>query len=270
MKKLIMMLAAVLLPLALSAREDALAEAAKAYNDSDYVRAVGIWQAEIKEKGADAAILYNLGNAYLRMENYGAAILNYRKALKFDPHNSQAKSNLRYAEHQVAIANEVQLEDKNFDPTPKPQPFMRRVRNILESPGSNTLAWSSGVLFVIFCVAGALYVFSSEARRKKIGFFSALAAFSLSGVALILSFTSRLSAEKVEECVLMAPVASLKEEPAASAKDVATPLTGGTQLRIIGRSHGSEKGDSAQWTKVYLNDDFTGWIPSSDVEEIKI
>lgn len=270
MKNTILIIFILLLPFSLFARDNELSQAAKAYNDSNYVKAIGIYQDLLKEKGADSGLLYNLGNAYLRMENYGAAILNYRKALKYDAFNYDAKENLRYAEHQVAIANEVQLEDKNLDPTPQSYPFMRRLRDTLESPGSNALAWTSGILFVLMCMSAALYVFSADARRKKIGFFSAIGSFLLSAAALTLSFSAKASAQRVDECVLMAPVASMKQQPSSDAKNVATPITGGTQLRVLGESRASEKGDSTRWIHVYLNDDFTGWLPYSDVEMVKL
>lgn len=248
-------------------QREVLQEAAKAYNDSDYVKCVSLYQNLLKEEGADSELYYNLGNAYTCLENYGSAVLNYRKALKLDPLNSAASHNLAYVEQIVSLSNERMVEDRNLDPTPENPSFFSRVRGWLESPGSNFWAWISGVGFVVVCVSAALYFFASATNLKKVGFFVALGTLLISVGAYVLSCTSRRSALSQTECVLMMPQGILKEQPSEKAKDVAVPLHGGTTFRLL--NYG-EDADKNRWVKVWLNDDFTGWIPAENVEVVKI
>lgn len=260
------MLLSALCCLAKSDRE-VMTEATKAYNDSDYVKCIGLYQNLLKQKGGDSELYYNLGNAYTCLENYGSAVLNYRKSLKLNPLNRDASRNLAYVEQIVSLANERMVEDRNLDPTPEKPSFFTKVRGVLESPGSNFWAWISGICFVTVCGATAVYLFSSVTKMKKMGFFLALGALLVSVGAYVLSCSSRRSALSVSECVLMVPQSILKEQPSEKAKDVAVPLHGGTTFRILTFDKDST---NCRWVRVWLNDEFTGWIPEENVEVVRI
>lgn len=249
------------------AQKSELHQAMKAYNDSDYVKSVELYQQIGRKYGYDSALLYDLGNAYARLDNYGAAVLNYRKALKFDPSNSSARHNLAYVEQKVAIANESRVADKNADPTPAPLPFFSRLRILAERPGSDFYAWGAAAMFMLACLGAAFYLFASSPKLKKIGFFSALPAVGLCAVALVLSFSARSSAFKADECVILAPEVILRSDASAEGKEMGVPLTGGTTVRLLENRKGK---DGAEWVKVYLNDEFTGWLPSETVETVRI
>lgn len=45
-------------------------------------------------------LYYNIGNAYFRADDIGRAILNYRRAGQFDPHDQNVQKNLDYARSQ--------------------------------------------------------------------------------------------------------------------------------------------------------------------------
>lgn len=242
-------------------------QAAKAYNDSDYVKCVNIYQKMLKSDGADSQLYYNLGNAYTNLENYGSAVLNYRKALKLKPGNSDASHNLAYVEEIVSIANESSVEDKNLDPTPKPLPFFSRVRVWVETPGSDFYAWIAGSLFILACGAVGVYLFVSAPKWKKLGFFAALPLLLVAGASLALSYSCKKSTLKTTDCVLMVPQAALKQSPSEDAKDVAVPLAGGTTFRVLRQSTDAAKN---RWINVWLNDDFTGWIPAESVEMVEV
>ncbi len=68
-------------------------QADSAYEKQDYVKATHIYE-NLLVKGVDADVYYNLGNAYYRQQNYPAAILNYERALKYEPGHADAAYNL--------------------------------------------------------------------------------------------------------------------------------------------------------------------------------
>lgn len=249
------------------ARNSALQQAAQAYNDSDYVKCVGLYQDVLRQQGANSAIYYNLGNAYARLENYGAAVLNYRKAIKYNPHDGKARHNLQYIEQKVAFDNEARVADKNLDPTPASLPFLSSMRVIAESLGSDFYAWLSVLFFLIVCAGAASYLFATSTRLKKIGFFGGLASLALGMTSLALSWSAKDSALKVTECVLISPEATLRQSASAQAKEVGVSLCGGTTFRVLEKATDKEK---KEWIKLYLNDDFTGWLPADEVEMVKI
>ena len=242
-------------------------EAVKAYNDSDYIRSVALLQDIVKQEGGNTQIYCDLGNAYVRLENYGSAVLNYKKALKLNPSNRLASGNLAYVEQIVSLENEGMVVDRNLDPSPAGKSFFKGMRETVEFPGSNCWAWLAGSFFIIFCSALGIYLFVSNPKWKKISFFTAAPSLVVSGICLALAFSSKASVEKVDECVLMVPKASLKESPSSDAKDVAVPLCGGTVFRVMEKKKDNDK---AEWINVWLNDDFSGWIPADDVELVEV
>lgn len=246
---------------------DLVAEAAKAYNDSDYLKSVSLYQELIKEKGESSQLYFNLGNAYTGLENYGSAVLNYRKALKLKPSNREASNNLAYVEQIVGLANEEMVQDRNLDPTPAPGSFFTGVRGFFEYLGSNCWAWIAGGLFIIFCSSLGIYLFVENPKLKKCSFFVAFPALFLSAISVLLSFSARSTMMRVSECVLIVPQTTLFDAPSSTAKEVAVPLVGGTTFRIL-----EQKADSGknEWVKVWLNDDFTGWLPRQDVEFVEV
>lgn len=248
-------------------QRELLDNAAKAYNDSNYIESVNLYQQALKKYGADSHLYYNLGNAYTRLENYGSAVLNYRKSLKLNPMNRGASRNLAFVEQTVGFQNDKMIGDRNLDPTPGGKSFFTRIRDFLEMPGSNCLAWIAGVLFILFCSAVAIYLFVANPRWKKVGFFGGIAALILCAISCGLSFSSRRSQLEVTDCVLMVPQTQLLESPSLDAKKSPVPLVGGTTFRILERKNDASKN---QWIKVWLNDDFSGWVRAEDVDVVEV
>ena len=69
----------------------------RAQSPEDYLRAASLFQ-EIQNAGViNGALLYNLGNAYLRAEQRGRAIAFYRQALRYRPRDPYVQANLQFA-----------------------------------------------------------------------------------------------------------------------------------------------------------------------------
>ncbi|MDC7227341.1 MAG: hypothetical protein PQJ61_11320 [Spirochaetales bacterium] len=62
-----------------------------------YRAAVVFYESVISGGTVNAALYYNTANCYLRLEKIGYAILNYRRALLYDPFDRQIRYNLDYA-----------------------------------------------------------------------------------------------------------------------------------------------------------------------------
>ncbi len=70
------------------ADQPALAAAAQAAAGGDYRAAVRNYEQILDREGFSAPLLFNLGNAWLRLGNPARAILNYERALVLSPHNA--------------------------------------------------------------------------------------------------------------------------------------------------------------------------------------
>lgn len=92
---------AATLVLTFSVFEATFERANASYEQGDYAGAVNAYEQLIAEGVTHASVFYNLGNAYFRLGNLGAAIANYERALHLDPRNSAARHNLDFALYQT-------------------------------------------------------------------------------------------------------------------------------------------------------------------------
>lgn len=66
-----------------------------AYRNGDYTEAVHLYEQLVADGVVDAAVFYNLGNAYFRSRRLAPAIANYERVLQIDPNFESARQNLR-------------------------------------------------------------------------------------------------------------------------------------------------------------------------------
>ncbi len=64
-------------------------------------------------KALKSDVYYNLGNAYLKNQKYKESIEYYKKTLKLNPNDLDAKYNLEYARRMLALQEEQQKNQQN-------------------------------------------------------------------------------------------------------------------------------------------------------------
>ena len=216
--------------------------------------------------GASTELYYNLGNAYSQAGKPGLAVLNYERALRLDPSNSDARNNLAYTENLVLITNETLTEGKNLDPTPADPSFFQSMRLLIGRWSSNTWAGVAVFLFLLTLAGVSMYIFLSDVKLKKWGFFGSGICLILTGVSVWFSFISRSVSLDPAQAVLIANEVTLRAKAAEDAPQVATPLSAGTPLQIVSVADGA---DGQPWAEVYLNSDYAGWIPEADIQRVR-
>jgi tetratricopeptide (TPR) repeat protein len=86
------------------ADQPAPAAAAQAAARGDYRAAVRDYEQLLGRQGFSAPVLFNLGNAWLRLGNPARAILNYERALVLSPHSAAIEANLGAAQQRAGLA----------------------------------------------------------------------------------------------------------------------------------------------------------------------
>ena len=89
--------------LAASARADTFEEANRAFAAGQYAESARGYQAVLKANGYSAAVLFDLGNAELRLHKVGDAIVDYERARWLAPQDPDINANLRYARRQAGL-----------------------------------------------------------------------------------------------------------------------------------------------------------------------
>jgi tetratricopeptide (TPR) repeat protein len=230
-----------------AAEESTFARGNQAYEAGDFAAAVAAYEELLVQGVTGEDLHYNLGNANLKLGRLGPAILNYRRALRADPRDADARANLDYARRRTQDARPLDLPD--------PLPWLTAIR-----PGAERSAWLYLLAFNLAAVAfGATRLLRDPPAALKPVFGVALAVAILFGLVCLWEIRSESGRR---EGVVMAPVADVKTGPGDS-YTVAFQVHEGTEVDL-GRT---ENG----WTEVSVAspaNELKGWVAPGAVEAI--
>lgn len=268
MKIKILLVSIVLLAAgAFSSKASVVESADSAYKAGNYELAVSLYSEAIKNLGTSPGLLYNMGNACVKISEPGRAVLYYERALRLDPASKEIRNNLAWASSKVNDANRAALKGKKGNVLPEHPGFaVRLYRWITRNVASGTWAYIAAAAFICFCICIAAYIFSRIIIVRKIGFFASIILLPLSLVFICFGFASASAAGRTDEGVITVHTVELLESPDEAAQKCAPPLSRGTKLEILSEEQGPS--GAAAWYKVKLNPDYTGWIKASELEVI--
>ena len=69
----------------------------RSYQEKDFTKALQYYREQVASAPSSSGY-YNLGNTYYRLKEYGQSVLAYRRALRLDPGNTDARHNLALVE----------------------------------------------------------------------------------------------------------------------------------------------------------------------------
>lgn len=214
-----------------------------AYAQGQYDRAADAYQKILNTGHASAALYYNLGNAYVRLDRLGHAIRYYEKARMLRPNEPRVTHNLEQARRQAGV----------YPGRLPPRGLAGLVQN-----------WSPLALFVagwLLLSSGlAIAVFWTGPGREGVErppLVWGVVAGSLLLVAVAMG-TSYLQSVR-QRAVVVADQASLRATPTPDAHPDTT-LPEGTMVNV--QDHRS------QWTEVRLGDGTGGWVPAEALGEV--
>ena len=210
-----------------------------AYKSKNYQQAIDANQKLISEGYRNAAVYYNLGNAYYKTDQISLAILNYERALRLAPSDEDIRFNLK-------LAN-LKTVDRI---TPIPQLYIvAKWESLVSSASSKSWAVFSIACMWLALVAFALYLFIGSIRRA--GFFAGTALVFLSLFFFYLSYVQSQTEYGAGQAILTAPNTYIKSAPDTSGTDLFM-IHEGTKLNIMDKV--------GTWSKVRLADGKIGWV----------
>jgi tetratricopeptide (TPR) repeat protein len=218
-------------------------KANQSYAEGRFQDAIKGYEALVQSRDFSANLFYNLGNAYFRAADPGAAILNYERALALEPHHAEADANLRIARD----------ETRALELTP---PSLER---LLQFATANQFAITAAVAFWVGLFAFAVFLFS---RRRAAGVI-ALSILSLS--IFVVSAFAAYRLEKGTNGKALAIVTGNGVEARLATADNANTvlaLPAGSEIRIL-----STRGD---WIYAALPNNLRGWLPAKSAELVRL
>lgn len=241
-------------------------EADSAYYSGNYLKAIEIYQEIEEQEGSSAALLYNLGNAYLQQDDYGNAMVCYQRAKKLDPSNRKINTNLAYLSGKVEDANKAQQKGARKKVTEDTPNFFQNIHSsVAENTSSNTWAGWAAAFFLIFAGAVCLYLFTSNVLLRKTGFFGGIIFLGISMICLVCAYMGAATSDNRDYGVIVAYKTALLTEPAQGDETTKNEgiLTRGTKIRIIAEE--TDADGFVNWYKVRLNSDYIGWVKAKDI-----
>ncbi len=222
--------------------------AVETYAAGDWAGARQAWEAIAASGENSAALQYNIGCACFKMRDYAWAVVGFERALKLDPGYKDAEVNLEFTK--AFLQDRIDSVPEFFLKT-----WMRRLRAVM---GSDDWAVLALVLFAIMLAGVVVFILSRSSAARKSGFFSALVALLLGGMALCLSVSARNGLLAADRAIVVTPVSVVRSAPDSATGTDLFVLHEGAPLQIRDRV--------GKWYNVTLPDGRQGWIRDSEIE----
>lgn len=213
------------------------------YNQENFEQAINIYENILKTGVESGPLYYNLGNAYFKNGSLGKAILNYLRAQKLIPQDSDLRSNLTYAQS-IIKSNRVVAEKK----------WLHHIFYV----SLNLFKLDTITLFccTLYFILSLSIIFAIIKPHKILFFINIMVSFLLT--ISILIFLGQFSKTIIQkEGVIVVETSEAKFEPFSKATTFFI-LNEGESVYIVS----SEK----DWVKIKRLDGKRGWVKKRDIE----
>jgi tetratricopeptide (TPR) repeat protein len=229
--------------------EENFAKANEYYKSGEYAKAIDTYTTILNNGYRSSSLYFNLANSYYKLDEIGLAILYYEKAKKLNPTDEDIEFNLK-----IAQLKTVDKIDK------VPEFYLSKLwKDIVGSMNSNMWSYISIIIFFLFVLSIAIFIFSRSPVIKK-AFFALGVIFMVSAITLSIASYQRLSIDLEENtAIITVPSVYVKSAPSDSSTDLLI-LHEGTKINILAKD-----GD---WRKFKLTDGTEGWLHSNAITVI--
>ena len=249
MKKLIFLLA-VLFSFTVTAQNSQLFKAANdAYAAGNYEQAIEQYEEILANGETSAALHYNLGNSYYKLNRIAPSIYHYEKALQLEPGDEDVQNNLEFARN-MAIDAVGEEEKTGF-------------RGIFETSTAafSTSGWGWVAIFcmLVFVVFFLVYYFSSRTLTKRLLFIGSMFFLVLAISSVIIAATKQNFEQERNYAIIFSEEVDLKNEPSPRAGE-AFILHEGAKVKITE--------EFQDWVEIELPNGSRGWLESSHLQRL--
>lgn len=213
------------------------------YQNNQFKDALDAYQTYLNEQPESFNILYNIGNCYFKLNQFGYAIAYYKKALQLDPSNDDALNNLNLSRRSLLVSPSTE------------NGLSTNVFNWIDS--ISLTAVYSVVMIVLLVFNGAVF-YTLKIRKTELVvniIYTTLVLLIVSGSFLTYKF--KLSTQ--QEAVIISKKISVHEGPSTNLPQLFF-LHEGRELII--------KKEVQQWSEIELDNGFQGWVERSHLIKI--
>ncbi len=216
-----------------------------AYEKAKYSEAIAEYQDILAAGYESGNLYYNLANAYFKAGRLPEAVLNYKRAMRFIPHDADLKANLEYAS---SLVEQAVLQKQPF--------FVRFFTNIFKdfSPDSLTIIFTA-LYLAIFLLAAAVLLAENMRKALKLPLVISAAALVIIAAGLFI----KINRINQPWAVVLDKEIEARYEPFDSATAYFKLYAG--QDVILVKTKG-------EWAFIKRPDMKAGWIKAGSIEKI--
>ncbi len=224
--------------------------ATKAYNDGHYEAATESYLKIIENGQHSAALYYNLGNAYYKLNQVAPSIYYYEKALLLKPNDAEITNNLAYAKNMTVDAIEEM-----------PKTGLSKIyKSIVGDMSFDQWSYIAILLIILFVLAYIAFYFLKYANQKRIAFISSITALFLGIFALIIAYIEYADFKADQPAIIFSEEVVVQSEPNNRSAETFR-LHEGTKVNVLEKLN--------DWHKIQIIDGKTGWVTSNDIKLLK-
>ena len=220
-----------------------------AYNEGDFPKAVSLYEQTLLTGKHSAALYFNLGNAYYRLNKVAESIYYYEKAKQLDPKNEDVKVNSAFAQNMTIDAIE-----------PLPESQLSQFQKSLYAL-ANASIWSKIIiLFVwLFAIFFSMYLLNKTVKFKKLFFLLSLFSIVLFMGSFTIKFFANAQQENKEYAIIFSNEINSWSEPNLRA-EIQFTLHEGTKVELL---------DSLdEWKKIRIANGSEGWVKNASLKSL--
>ena len=213
----------------------------EAYNQGDYKKAIALYEQTLSMGQHSAALYFNLGNAYYKLNNVAESVYYFEKAQQLNPKDENILVNSAFAKN-MTIDSIEEL----------PQSQIEQFKNQLYGLSSlDTWSVITVVLLWIFVGLFLGYLFSNTVALKRSFFFSSLIILLLFLGSFSITFSIDQENKNTHYAILFSPEIEIWSEPNQQGEFLFT-LHEGTKFQLLD--------DLEDWQKIRIANGSEGWI----------
>jgi tetratricopeptide (TPR) repeat protein len=224
-------------------------KANKAYMAGFYENAITIYEKIINDGVASPELYYNLGNAYFKTNNFPSAILNFERALKYNPGDEDIIYNLAVANSK--IVDKIELLPDLF--------YIKWWKNLKSWLSPDGWAIAIITLFTLLIILTAVFLLSRSIITRKILFASGLVILLASILTGIIAWQTYTESRMQNTAIVFTPTLPVKSSPDESSIDLFV-IHEGLKVRIMDKI-----GD---WNEIKIANGSKGWVKAGDIKPI--
>lgn len=219
------------------------------YMEQDYPKAIEQYEQLLSTGQIAAEVYYNLGNSYYKTGDITPAILNYERARRMQPSDTDINHNLRMA--YLGTIDKIE---------PLPKVFYEEWWERIVNEGSvDRRAITAIAILWLLLMGGIIYLFAGKRIIRKVAFLSAM---GLLVIYLFMFYLTNLQYHSLNEhraALIFSESAFVKSSPDDRSANLFM-LHSGTRVEILD--------ELRDWKKIRIANGSEGWVMSGNLEVI--